>query len=123
MKTQNRTGFPAVRTLIFALVLVPLIAGAQSRTWTSASDPARQFEGELVAAEGDQVTVRRADGTELTFALDVLSGDDREYVDAQRAKLPASSENKVYQELSSNLARGTISPRAEYYILYAAASF
>lgn len=111
------------RSLLFLLAATPLAAATQSRTWTSASDPSRQFEAELVAASEDQVTVRRGDGTEVTFALDVVSQDDQAYVREHREDLPATAENKVYQELSSNMARGTVSARAEYYILYAAASF
>jgi hypothetical protein len=105
------------------LALSPRAAHGQSRTWTSASDPSKQFEGELVTSEAGRITVRRTDGTQLTFALDVLSQKDQDYVSEQQASLPTGTENTVYQELSSNLVRGSISPRSEYYIIYAAASF
>ena len=39
------------------------------------------------------------------------------------ADLAPPMENVVYKELSSNMGRGTVSGGAQYYILYAAASF
>ncbi len=122
-RNNTRTRVFLALALPLLLAAAPPVAHAESRTWTSASDPTRQFEGQLVAASDDKVTVRRADGQDVTFSLDVLSEQDRAYVEDHRGDLPAPAENKVYQELSSNMARGTVSAGAEYYILYAAASF
>jgi len=106
-----------------AITLAQSPVQAEIRTWTSANDPTKQFEGELVAASGEKITVLRADGSELTFLLGFVSGEDQAYVKEHAANLAPPVENLVYKELSSNTSRGTISSGAHYYILYAAASF
>ena len=96
---------------------------AELRTWTSASDASKQFKAELIAASDTQITVRREDGQEMTFPLSVVTKADQDFVAAARPNLAPIAENKVHKELSSSMGRGTVSSGAEYYIIYAAASF
>jgi len=97
-------------------------ARAEPRTWTSASDASRTFEGELVAVSGSTVTVTMKDGSEKTFDLSVLSKADQDWVAANGSKLPPRVANAVADELRANLSRGTVAGGAEYYILYFASS-
>jgi len=112
----------SLATLLAGLVATGC-AFAESRVWTSASDPTKTFKGELVAATTDKVTVAKDGGAESTFPLSVLSKADQEFVAANRAKLAARPVNKVHKDLSANLARGSVSRSADYYILYFAASY
>ncbi len=66
------------------LWLATLPALAEIRTWTDVSGK-YQIDAELVSAAADEVTLRRANGQELTLPLARLSPDDRAFVKRQQA--------------------------------------
>ena len=72
-----------------ALVVLAGTAWAAPRTWT---DNTGQFRvsAELVAAKGDKVVLRRADGTQFEVPLQRLSDKDRAFVKAQQPAAPAA---------------------------------
>jgi len=115
-----KTTIPTILALVLGSATV---AFGEMRTWTSASDASKQFQAELVAADANQITVVREDGHEMTFPLTVISPADQKFVAENSADLKPLAENKVHQELSSVLGKGSVSASAQYYILYTAASF
>jgi hypothetical protein len=64
-------------------------AALQARTWTS-SDGERTFEGELLSydATSGKVTVKMANGTDLSFNQDKLSEEDITFLKEEGVKLP-----------------------------------
>lgn len=72
-----------------ALLIGTPAGSAEVRTWRSA-DGKRTFEGSLVAYDpaSGMVTVKRADGQNLTFNNTVLSDADIEFLNAQPAPAP-----------------------------------
>ena len=96
------------------------------RDWTSA-DGSRTFQGTLIGIQGSMITVKRADGTDISFEVGLVSEADQKYVTENSAKVGAPPapkvENPVAKEMAGNLAGGTVSSGADYYILYFAASF
>ena len=74
----------AIAALLALFLAAPL---SPARKWTSANG-ARSFEADLIDSKDGKVTVRRSDGRTLTFALDLLSKADREFV-AEASKTPA----------------------------------
>jgi hypothetical protein len=67
------------RTLIIFCLSISF-ACAETRAWRS-QDGTRTFRGDFVSREGDQVTIRREDGKEYTFALSKLHEDDVKWLD------------------------------------------
>jgi len=69
-----------------------IIAVAQARTWTNASDPSKTFEGELVSYDeaAGNVTVKMK-GREMTFKQELLSEVDIAYAKENGPKLAATS--------------------------------
>ncbi len=51
---------------------------ASARNFTNKSG--QTIEAEIVAKQGDQLRIRRTDGTEFTISLQTLSADDQDYV-------------------------------------------
>ena len=72
-----RTTF-IVAWLAGLFLLFASAAEAEMRTWTRANG--KQVEAEFVKRDGPVVTLRRADGTEMTVRMRGLSDEDREYV-------------------------------------------
>jgi len=65
-------------TLIFALQLGASCLGAEMRQWTSSDG--RSMWAELIAREGERITIRRDDGTIFTVGTELFSSKDRQYV-------------------------------------------
>lgn len=65
-------------TLIIALLLGALALDAKMREWTS--HDGRTMLAELIAREGDRITIRRNDGTVFTVDTDLFASKDRLYV-------------------------------------------
>ncbi len=72
-----------MKSLTLWLILA-LSAAAEIRTWTD--DQGRAIEGELIAAEGEMVTLR-VNGRDVPWPFDKLSPADQAYVDSMRDKL------------------------------------
>jgi len=95
-------------SLLIALVVwTTLTSIGQGRTWTDASTKFT-VEAELVrvSADGISVTLRRADGEELTLKLDQLIQADRDFVAQQQKQKPATaakSETKTKPETKPNV--------------------
>ena len=73
---------------VFSLIAVVTLnaSPASGRTFTDRTG--RKLEAEIVAKQGDQIRVRRADGQEFTLAAASLSPADQEYV---KTWLPATA--------------------------------
>jgi hypothetical protein len=69
-----------------------VFAIAEARTWTSASDPSKTFDGEMTAYDADagKVTVNM-NGREMTFKEELLSADDIAYAKEEGPKLAAAA--------------------------------
>ena len=65
-------------TLIFALLLGSLGLDAAMRQWTS--HEGRTMQAELIARNGDEITIRRRDGSVFTVGTNLFSSKDRQYV-------------------------------------------
>ena len=112
--------------LICALSLALSAAGlhAESRTWTSAADPTKTFDGELVGVDGANISVKRTDGQIMTFPLTVVSASDQAYVKEKQASLPKPADRgPVAREIAGSLAgtQGSLAT-AEYFIIWCAAN-
>lgn len=84
------------RPLSATLVALLMAAGlpgttALGRTWTSADDSTKTFEGDLIEAADGKVTVRMANGRTLTFSLDKLSAADQEFIETEMAAREAAA--------------------------------
>jgi predicted peptidase len=81
--------FCGMKRMLYFIVLVlvwPLVAGAEMRTWT-ASD-GRSLEAEFLSATDKAVTLRRkADGKRFTLPLDKISEEDRAWVTEKQAEM------------------------------------
>jgi hypothetical protein len=82
---MNTTFLPRMLALGVGIMSCALGARAEVRTWTSAADPAKTFQGELVSSDGVSVTIKKADGTSMKAPLDKFSPSDVTYVKEQKA--------------------------------------
>ena len=120
------TPMKASTFLIGALSLLISAAGlqAETRTWTSAADPSKTFDGELVGVDGANISVKRSDGQVMTFPLTVVSAADQAYVKEKQESLPKPADRgPVAREISGALAgnQGSLAT-AEYFIIWCAAN-
>ena len=85
-----------MKTIPITALLLALATGAfaESRTWTSADDASKTFEGELVSFAKGSVTIKRKDGKPLTVPDTKLSQADRDFVAAEQEKLAAAAKAK-----------------------------
>ncbi len=67
--------------ILFAIFIISLTipAGLSAREWTSA-DGSRTFQGELISFKDGKVKVRRSDGKNLVFSIELLSESDQQFV-------------------------------------------
>lgn len=73
--------------VVASLVSLAAVVAAEMRTWTDSSGK-HQIEAELLSVEDGKALLRRADGKEISVALDQLSVEDRAYVRKQTAPSP-----------------------------------
>lgn len=76
-----------MRTLAILFSLGSLTCAFESRSWTDVQN--RKVEATLVSSDAQSVILQLADGREIPFPLEKLSLPDREYVEKNRALLPA----------------------------------
>jgi hypothetical protein len=76
-----------MRALAILLSLGSLGLAFESRSWTDVQD--RKIEATLVRGDAQSVVLKLANGREVPFPLEKLSSSDREYVEKNRALLPA----------------------------------
>ncbi len=69
-----------IRILSLFLALSNILAAGESRTWRN-TDGTKHFEAEFVTREGNNVTLLREDGKELTFDLGMLHQEDKRWLD------------------------------------------
>lgn len=81
---------------LFLVLGITVNASQELRTFTSA-DGARSFKGQLVAFDKatETVTVINAKRQRFSFAINVISDDDQEYVNEQADKLPPDANLKI----------------------------
>ncbi|MFN0127819.1 MAG: thioredoxin-like domain-containing protein [Verrucomicrobiales bacterium] len=127
-------------TILSAALAASLIAGLatsqEARTWTSADDASKKFQGTFVEAKGDQVTIKHSNGKTMTFAKTKLSAEDQKYIDSQAAAKSKAAETQTSpmalalkgrtlaldgKKLKKNDFLATKNP--EYYLLYWGASW
>ncbi|MDF1850486.1 MAG: hypothetical protein P1U85_06625 [Verrucomicrobiales bacterium] len=79
MNTTSRTHLPALAVAVVTLGLLPFVATAESRTFTSADG--KTMEAEIVSATNVEVTVK-LDSTQrqVRFPIAMLSEEDQAYV-------------------------------------------
>src|SRR6478736_4822747 len=68
-------------SLLFAALTVA--ARAEFRTWSSADDASKNFEGEFISANKDSVAIKRKDGKQITLPLTKLCQADRDFISKQ----------------------------------------
>jgi len=67
------------RCAYLSLVLMAVLASsAWARTWTS--QDGRRIEGDFVDATDEKITLKKPDGTQTTFKLELLSDEDQRFV-------------------------------------------
>lgn len=88
--------YPTMKTIPLTALLLAMATGAlaEIRTWTSADDASKTFEGELVSAAKGSITIKRKDGKSLTVPEIKLSQADRDFVAAGQEKLAAAEKSK-----------------------------
>ena len=76
-----------MRTFIVSLVVAATLIGTttQARVWTDSSGN-YSLEGDLVAFDGSDLVLQKADKTLVGVDLEQLSKEDQEYVKSQQAK-------------------------------------
>src|SRR5437867_2847488 len=74
--------------MALAVIVILGTAVAEVRTWTSA-DGKFKVEAEMLSVQEGKVSLRKADGTEVTVPLAKLSEADRQYVTGRASRTPA----------------------------------
>jgi thiol-disulfide isomerase/thioredoxin len=74
--------------IALAVIVVLGTAVAEMRTWTSA-DGKFKVEAELLSVQDGQVSLRKADGTEIIVPLTKLSDADRQFAKGRASRTPA----------------------------------
>ena len=85
-----------MKTIPITALLLALATGAfaELRTWTSADDASKTFEGDLVSAAKGSIVIKTKAGKTLTVAETKLSQADRDFVAAEQEKLAAAEKSK-----------------------------
>ncbi len=71
-------------TIVVTLLAVSMTALVQARTWSEAGSD-RTLEGDFVKVDGDNVVIRRSNGTTVNVPLAKLSEPDQTFVKEQTA--------------------------------------
>jgi hypothetical protein len=87
LKPESSPSLQPMRTLAILLSLGSFCLAFESRSWTDIQD--RKIQATLVRGDAQSVVLKLADGREVPFPLEKLSSPDREYVEKNRALLPA----------------------------------
>src|SRR6187200_1881456 len=74
--------------MALAVIVILGTAVAEVRTWTSA-DGKFQVEAEMLSVQEGKVSLRKADGTEVTVPLTKLGEADRRFIAGRTALPPA----------------------------------
>jgi thiol-disulfide isomerase/thioredoxin len=87
---MNRAIYWRCSALAAVVLAVAVVASAEERKWT---DKTGKFSvtAELVGVEDGKAVLRKADGKEISVALDRLSAEDQKYIENR----PADSESKA----------------------------
>ena len=89
-----------MRTVLLLVAMAVASSGyAETRTWTSATGAT--IDAELVAVAVDEVTLRKADGSEVRIALNKLSPSDQIWVQANRSSVMPRASAAPAAEASS----------------------
>ena len=71
--------------LFFCAGTLIVSANAEMREWVNA-EGTRKIKGEFVKLEGDQLTLKKPDGKEMTFSTSFLQKEDRELAEKESKK-------------------------------------
>jgi hypothetical protein len=63
---------------------------AEMRTWTSAADATKSFEGQMVSLSGQTITIKKTDGSTISAELSKFSQADIDFAMAQPPADPAT---------------------------------
>ena len=69
------------RTPIIALVSAASLYAEESRQWTN-PEGTQSFAGEYISHDGEQITLKRSDSSEITFAISKLHQQDKDWLQA-----------------------------------------
>ncbi len=106
------------RLLLLSLAMLAPLYSGETRKWTS-EDGTKHFDAEFVSRSGDEVTLLREDGKELTFDLVRLHEDDRRWLnlkhplnkDGEPEVMP--DPNAVFDTLKFGDDRETVSAKLD----------
>lgn len=88
-----------LRISIVSLLCSACLCTAASRKWTN-PEGTKSFEAEYVSRNGDEITLKRSDGSEITFNISKLHEDDNRWLNLNH---PVGVNGEV-QELPDNEA-------------------
>ena len=97
-----------------ALLLSLTSLAAEVREWKN-PDGTRTFKGEYLSRQGDQVTIQRENGDRLTFPLEKLHADDRDWI--ERFHSLAAAKSTVFGNLSFGDTREEVYSKLEESLL------
>lgn len=127
----------AYLSLLLAALGLACVEAGEARTWTSAADASKTFEGEFVSESAGKVTVRKENGQQMTFPLDKLSEADQTWVAETKAAatraeklksaaVPAGILGKLVRLDGKRLKKYDLEADKgipEYYVVYYSASW
>lgn len=79
---------------LFIAVSLSSIANAEMRSWKN-SDGTKSFQAEFVSRDGTQISLRRSDGSELTFDIDKLHLDEHKFLEENHPITPPESQKEL----------------------------
>ena len=77
--------------VVGGLAVVIGMVALEARTWTSAKDPSKTIEGELVSSDGTNVEIKLANGQTIKTTLSFFSKADQDFVAAQANPKPGTA--------------------------------
>lgn len=86
-----------LRILIISVLATTCLNAGESRKWTN-PEGTKSFEAEYISRNGDEITLRRSDGTEITFDISKLNDDDHRWLNLNH---PIGDNGEV-QEIPDN---------------------
>lgn len=99
---------PRPYSITFLLLLTALVSTAESRPWKSA-DGVRTVQGEFVKRDATSVTIKTADGKEVTIQFPKLHADEIKWLEANHSQAaPAPDPSAVFDNLTFSDTRETV---------------
>lgn len=99
-------------SLIF-LIFSACASAGEVREWTN-SEGTKSFDAEFICQEGDNITLKRSDGSEITFDISRLHKDDHKWLKAnhrtggKNANLEISDKDAIFDTLKFGDSRESV---------------